>query len=374
MNTDAPELHTRTFSRSAVSRLTGISERQIATICETMGLQIRRSTGGNRQYTTTNIFDIAHHMREITDKKAQKEKGTTQRGMIRPQKVILVNVGKGGTGKSFFCSNLATIAALSGIKTCVIDVDWQSSCTHIFGYTPDVTTAIARRLNITEEGAIDYTLADLLGQTGRKVIPFSQVAKYPFGTNGPMLIPSNEELSDLDGQLVATRLTKSRWQFTLSDWLRQTPEMQGYELIVIDSGPGYSPVVDTALYAADLVLAPVLLESVTERALSKLRMRLDEIHKETGQKKLLRIAPNRMTNTQRELDELTFINSIYKGLLLSNFIDNRADVVKSYSRGISSDQLSPFVFQFPTADVTRSLQAITTTLCDHLWPEFQQDK
>ena len=345
------------YARRTVASLLGIEDRQVAQVADEAETTVMRAVVGPtaRLYSLQNVFDMAAYLR----KKKRPNK--------LPMRVVTTNIPRGGTGKTLVATNLAVSFALNGIRTMLIDVDYQASATLLMGYNPDVDSKIAASRDRPAEKVVDYHLGDLIGLTGAKVMPFEEVVKHPFGINGPSLIPGDVSLTRLDYQLTADRMHNIKSDLTFANWLAKCPEMQEYEAVIFDSGPGFNRIISASLAASNMVVAPVGLERVSDKGLRILSDEIEKLREDFGLKTEMRIIANTMVPTQRVLNEIKHISSIYPSMVLPRSIRRSEDVPKSYSGHGPDADLLPYMLEYPSTEVTDSLKEISSLIFNELW-------
>lgn len=350
----------KTFTRKTAASLLGVDERMLAQYADDAQTVVRRSEIGPkaRLYSLFNIFDIAAYLRS----KRVSEK--------LPLRVVTTNIPRGGTGKTLLATNLAVCFSLMGIRTMLIDVDYQASATLLMGYDPDVDSERAQERGLPLEQVVDFHLGHLIGLGGTKREPFESVVKHPFGANGPTLVPSDVSLTKLDNELFLERLNNPRSDLTFAKWLASCPEMAGYEMVIFDSGPGFNRVINAALAASNMVIAPVGLERVSDKGLRILSGELDRLRESNlGVDVALRIVPNTMVNTHRVVSELQHINRQYPNAVIPYPIKRSEDVPKSYTGAAADARLLPFMLEYPSSDVTEQIKSISAVVFHELWPQ-----
>lgn len=159
-----------------------------------------------------------------------------------------VFVTKGGVLKTTITLNIARLAALHNVKTCVVGVDMQADITHAFG----IGLADDAEYDSLEDvnAALKETpsLFDLLDDKQ------TRLDDLIYKTSIPTLdiIPESAELVRLEGTLHS--------QFNRENWLKDkvvTPLLKQYDLVLIDSPPSWNLLVTNALSASDLLISPV---------------------------------------------------------------------------------------------------------------------
>ncbi len=160
--------------------------------------------------------------------------------------VICSFVTKGGVLKTSLTLNLARLAALHNIKTCVVGLDMQG----------DITSALGFNKEIENEESFDQALKKLSTIRG---LPDLFSKKYELkdlliDTDLPTLsfIPETPELVSLDRSL---NLINKR-EF----WLEQNvikPLKKEFDLIILDASPNWNLLITNALASCDLLVSPL---------------------------------------------------------------------------------------------------------------------
>lgn len=165
--------------------------------------------------------------------------------MTHKPTIITVANQKGGVGKTTTVANIAAAFADKGSKVLVIDCDYQSNLSSLFGgdeqlqdKTHTLTYAIKNDLNFT------------------KVIvptPFKNLS----------LIPSSRELDELREQLVGQPN-----QFKLIDFLLDCPAKTQYDFVIIDTHPSLDCFFQSAIAASHHYIIPLFPEADSSRGLA----------------------------------------------------------------------------------------------------------
>lgn len=170
-------------------------------------------------------------------------------GFMRPLKrpmVVTVFTTKGGVLKTTMAMNLARMAALHDIRTCVVGLDLQGDITNCLGFEPDVednddVEAALERLNQCQG------LADIHAEEAN----LAQVLQ-PTDIPGLEFIPETPELAMVEQGL--ERALKREY------WLRDnitSPLKEHFDLIILDCSPNWNLLVTNALVACDILLCPL---------------------------------------------------------------------------------------------------------------------
>ena len=171
------------------------------------------------------------------------------------QQIISIYTAKGGVLKSTIAFNLGRTLASHGIKTLLVGLDVQESLTTLalgdreFEDLEDVEESIA-----TATPGLYHFLKE-----GREI---GEVVRQ---TDLPTLdvLPETFELTLLEKELRSW----TRRESTFVDYL--LPFLGGYEVVVFDNSPNWSLLIENALVASNVVLAPVSCEVGTYLALDK---------------------------------------------------------------------------------------------------------
>lgn len=174
--------------------------------------------------------------------------GATYGYLQRPKKTYVVSlfVTKGGVLKTSLTLNLARMAALQGLKTCVVGLDMQC----------DITTALGLGNEDLDDSSLQSSIEEVDPAQGlfdyyEKRVSFDPLIQP---TDLPLLkaIPETPELVVLEKMI----FQKSRREFWLQDSV-VTPLKNAFDLIIFDCSPSWNLLTTNALVASDLVVSPL---------------------------------------------------------------------------------------------------------------------
>lgn len=170
-------------------------------------------------------------------------------GFLKPfGKPIAISVftPKGGVLKTTLALNVARLAALHNIKTCVVGLDLQGDISNALGLSNDVEEAenmemAIARLNQTK-GLYDFQQRT------------SDLSKVLLSTDLPPLsyIPETPELIQLE-QIISLRDRREYW---LKEQVID-PLKKQFDLIIMDCSPNWNRLVTNALVASDVLISPL---------------------------------------------------------------------------------------------------------------------
>lgn len=268
-----------------------------------------RNESGNRYWNISQIPEIGLRY-GFLNKPSEK-------------KVIAVYTPKGGVGKTYCSYTLARTAALNGVKTLVIDLDFQSSLTK--WCLPQ--KAIENIEDIQESYGLYHYFFEK--------IPLKQVIK---STEIPQLdiIPATTEI---------TLMTKKIRTETLKEYMfrdKLISQLNEYDLIILDHGAGWSDLVETSLASADYILCPAGCEPECYLALRKNLDQIIEYGKAVKHEwKDFIILPTFLENTK--ISQLLYVKYIndYPKLSTTNSIKKNVSAQEARMNNISILEFKP---------------------------------
>lgn len=172
-------------------------------------------------------------------------------------------VTKGGVLKSSLTLNLARMAALHGIRTCVVGLDMQG----------DVSTALGD--GESEDRSLAEALAHMNSVKGLAQIYTGEATLDDVlkPTDLPHLfyIPETPELVALD----QTLMNRNRREY----WLRENiviPLKREFDLVLMDCSPNWNRLITNALVASDVLISPLECKINNFRNLTTFRALIQE--------------------------------------------------------------------------------------------------
>jgi chromosome partitioning protein len=188
-------------------------------------------------------------------------------GFKRPKTippVINFRMAKGGTGKTTICGNVASCMALMGYKILMIDGDPQSSLSNLFG-----VDWVKR--DVAHIGTLMRRAAEESGPTR------IEEAVIPIYTNGMLdLIPADITMVQTDAWLTNIMSREHAFTRLLSS---EIDFFSQYDAILIDSAPSVSNLTTVLMVACKTMLAVVMPEAQSLKALDVLSSNIMEMNK-----------------------------------------------------------------------------------------------
>jgi cellulose biosynthesis protein BcsQ len=258
----------------SAAALLGISENTLRTTLTESGIEVRRANQENPNAPAVRLFDIQTIFAIAAYRRAKKlTKGPEGKKPV----VIAVEIIKGGTGKTTTTCEVAVQLQLQGLKVMVIDIDIQANLTQLMGYESDLSSDDAENFGLTQDAIVNGTFATICTQImDRKARPVDAgtVIKYPFGPFGPALIPSDTYFGDLESAIVSSGGPRELafQRFFNESTAGRIPglNVNDFDVVLFDCPPNVSFVATNAIACADIVIAPVKMESFSVKGLSKL--------------------------------------------------------------------------------------------------------
>ncbi|TXH04670.1 MAG: ParA family protein [Candidatus Moraniibacteriota bacterium] len=348
----------RKLKVQAVAHLLETTVDSVRRYIDDAGIDVERQENGprTRQFTLDNIFDLA-----------QWRQANRPKTKILKRAIATIYAPKGGVGKTTIAANLACLFPLMGIKTLVIDLDFQANLTLAFGYDSELTVEEAAELGMPVEKVVEYHFGNLIPgwPYGRSAL--RDVIKKPFGEHGPHIIPADLTLDRLDTILTYDALEGKKSDLKIAALIQEglsgkNPEfdLTGYDLILFDAAPAKNRMTRGALLASDFVISPVSMEKFSTKAISYLSSVLNDMREDIGRSPELLVVGNFHTpNRLRVINQMSVLNKEYPGALLDEVIRRSEEFPKTLSE---EEDLPPLCLAKPTSDASDELRAVAKAL------------
>lgn len=283
-------------------------------------------------------------------------------------KVLTVTNRKGGVGKTTQSRTLCEyFAVVRKLRVLAIDLDSQCSLSHLFlemdlsqvgeqGVRPPIHDEYDPTDPDHEDWSGRSSSADIF--FGAPVYPYDVL--WPNGAETLEILPANkQQLSEVEEQDQPSLV--ERVENRLAEFLSLEDVASNYDIAIVDTGPGESPLARAGLRACSHVLIPIELEPQCIRGLYEMiaEIRQEDMRRTLGnQIKIVGIQPNKF-KTRRAL---------HNGLLKSvrdEFADKVSPVVLPDLSGFAerdADQAVPrSLFHLPPSNSARQ---IATEFCE----------
>jgi chromosome partitioning protein len=227
------------------------------------------------------------------------------------QKIVAIQIVKGGTGKTSLTHSIAIRANLYGARVLCIDLDQQGNLTQAFQINPEESPVMidALKENIDIRDAI---------------INFSP---------GLDILPSRIENAILDSTIMVGRYALDR---IYKDKLE--PLKQQYDLIIIDCPPALGQSVAAATLASDVIIAPVTPEKFCLSGLKITSQELNSLEHNFHKKILMKIVLNKFdsrTSLSHEVLSTLIKHSVYGESLYKSYVRASQEFPNAIAKGQS---------------------------------------
>ncbi len=325
---------------------------------EGAGINVERQENGprTRQFSLENIYDLAAWRHAHRPRLKIQKRG-----------IATIYAPKGGVGKTTLSANLACLFPLLGIRTLVVDLDFQANLTLAFGYDSELTKGEAVELGVPADKVVECHFGHLVPGWPAGRARLQDVIKKPFGENGPHIIPADLTLDRLDTILTYDALEGRKSDLKIAALIQEglsgkNPDLDltGYDLILFDAAPAKNRMTRGALLASDYVISPVSMEKFSTKAISYLSSVLQDMHDAVGRSPELVVIGNFYTpNRMRVINQVALLSQEYPGALLDNVIQRSEEFPKTLSQ---EDDLPPLALARPSSDPAQELKAVAREL------------
>lgn len=195
-------------------------------------------------------------------------------------------VTKGGVLKSSLTLNIARMAALHGIRTCVVGLDMQGDVSNALGDVMDEDVSLDEALS---RASATKGLAQLY--TGDATL--DDVLK-PTDLPNLFYIPETPELVALDQSLI----NRNRREYWLRDQVVM-PLKREFDLVLLDCSPNWNRLITNALVASDVLVSPLECKINNFRNLTTFRALIQEFSEDMAASFRHVFVPTRFTPTRK---------------------------------------------------------------------------
>jgi chromosome partitioning protein len=256
-----------------------------------------------------------------------------------PRRIAFLNE-KGGSAKTTLTANLGAYLALRrGRRVLAIDMDPQGQLGKVLGAKP---SALRR-------SALDLLLDSILGEDplneestpgkSRRVGSRAKLPVVPSRIANLDLIVSNKAL----GLVPAFEGDDPDPTGRLERRLAAAPELRGYDLVLVDSPPSFSPLTLTVLRAVNEVVVPVPLTFLALDGCAQLVQTLQTVRTRYGHRRLgiTMVVPTFYRRTRLAHEVLEQLKSHFPKEIAQTVVGLHVKIDEAQSRGLSVFEHAP---------------------------------
>jgi chromosome partitioning protein len=246
---------------------------------------------------------------------------------------------KGGVGKSTIAANLAAIAAASGKRTLLVDLDPQCNATQY---------VVGDRIDELEKTVADYFegLLALLVSTPVEAC----IHATPF--ENLHILPSSRALSELQMKLEA--------RYKMYKLKAALENLKQYDAVFIDTPPALNFYTKSALIASDRCLIPFDCDDFSKRALYELMANVKEMQEDHNPHLQVEGVVINQFQARAKLPQRLVQELIDDGLpVLDAYLSSSVKIRESH------DQAKPMIHLDPNHKLSKEFQALFDTLESH---------
>lgn len=360
------------YRMRAAATMLDVSENTLRGYLKDSEMDVRRQSDSNpkspavRLFSLQNIFDLAAWRRK--------------QGFVKPVSdgpiMIAVDIIKGGVGKSTTTAEVGVQLALSGYRVLMVDLDSQANLTQLMGYESDLDDEDAVENDLSNEAIVKgtfYHVCDawlkMTDPRGGAKGPLDPCIKWPYGPNGPALIPSDTYFGDLEQLISLTKGTREALFRTMfqSAIAGEVPgfDLKQFDFILFDCPPAVSLVAGNALAASDYIIAPVKMDSFAVKGVSRLVGEIKIVEKITGNRPKMVILPTHYSQNLQRVARMWRRMQAYR----SSLLDDQLFISTSEMFPKSLEEYMPLTLQSPTAAPVQEYRRFT----EHLLRKISSD-
>lgn len=256
---------------------------------------------------------------------------------------------KGGVGKSTITCNLAAVAAASGQRTLVIDIDPQANSTTYLGQDGNDNVVGTPEFF---DSQLNYSFRDFTPDDFVRPTDFENL----------FLVSANQSLIDLESKLAARHKI-----YKLRSFLQKLAAI--YDTIFIDTPPILNFYSLSALIASDRCLIPFDCDVFSRDALFELMNNIEEVKDDHNPELMIEGVVINQFSAQAKLPSQAVDELKQAGLpILEPFISSSVKIRESHR------EHKPLAFFAPKHKVAVEFQQLYDTLCGKSLPDTESSK
>lgn len=265
------------YHREAASALLGISDAILRECLSDNVAFIEQYSANIHKPDTVKLFSLL----DILKLAAWRRKQALVKSLAHKPVFIAVALVNDSISKDATAAELCIQLQLSGYRTLIIDFDIGASLTQIMGYEPDIERCEAIENDLEPEAIVTGTFFEVckpylenltLAETEAENV--ANYIKWPFGPDGPALIPSDSSLGTLEHTL-AKSSDESNLKFLSffkASAAGKTPglNIKNFDVVLLNSPTTSGKIALNVIAAADYVVAPVKMDTYGIKRVSRL--------------------------------------------------------------------------------------------------------
>lgn len=243
---------------------------------------------------------------------------------------VCIFSAKGGVFKSSLALNIGRMAALNGIHTCVVGLDFQADISRALGLLPEDD----------EMSTVEETIRRIASIVGLAHVFESNLSVDDVitETDIPTLkaIPENGSLVSLERQISISNNREHIFRDRIMPMLKDR-----FELILFDCSPNWNQLINNAISACDVLISPVECRIAQFYNLNIFRGMLDQFRKEIGVAPQHIYVPTRYSPTRRmSVDILDWYNTSLPNVTKASIRESSTGE-EAFARGLSIPEMDP---------------------------------
>jgi len=338
------------YHREAASALLDISDEVLRECLSDNDAYIEKNFANLPKSETVKLFSLL----DIFKIAAWRRKWTQVDSLAQKPVFIAVALVNDTASKSATAAELCIQLQLSGYRTLIIDLDIGARLTQIMGYEPDIEVCEAVENDLELKAIVtgtffevckphleNFTFAETEAENVAKYI------KWPFGPDGPALIPSDSSLGTLEHTLakVVNEPNLRFHSFFKASAAGKTPglDIKNFDIVFLNSPSTSGNIALNVIAAADYVVAPVKIDAYGVKRVSRLVSEITSSEISASKHAKLIILPTSYTDEISRTARMSQRLHIYKENM-SNITIGPSDLLQ-----VSLEYYCPLTLQQPAS-------------------------
>ncbi len=345
------------YHREAASALLGISDAVLRECLSDDVAFVEQHSVNIRKPETVKLFSLL----DILKLAAWRRKQALVKSLAHKPVFIAVALVNDRMSKDATAAELCIQLQLSGYRTLIIDLDIGASLTQIMGYEPDIERSEAIENDLEPEAIVSGTFFEIctpylenLTFEETEAEKVASYIKWPFGPDGPALIPSDSSLGTLEHTLHKNRAEPNLKlnSFFKASAAGKTPglDIKDFDVVLLNSPTTAGKIALNVMAAADYVVAPVKMDTYGIKRVSRLVSEITSAEICASKRAQLIILPTSYSNNISETARMSQRLHIYKENL-SNITIGPSELIQ-----VSLESYCPLTLQQPASTPVKEYQ------------------